>query len=412
MIRTLRRLQAGAWALAAAAVIPGAAHAQGAGVPPAPEPPPQAQTPAPPPPTIVWRDGKTRLTMDNAYIEISSRVQTRFTALDPSTNSPILAGTADPGDPLASFRIRRAKFKLEGWAFRRWLTFETQVNYPGVIGSNAGAILEDAAFDVDFTKGRGLFRVHVGQFKPPYGAQEMTSSGSQQFVDRALVSNAFFRGRETGVAVWGVTPDNRWEWRAGMFNGNGVTRAANDNNQLQYNARLMWQPNGSQNLNQRSWVTGALYSEGDFESTTRPIYAIGLNYEKQNNFLATAGNDQKWDAIGADWIFKFKGFSTNGMYAYAKRTPETGGSFRADGFFVQAGYLFHRRTLEIAVRHAQSDPSRSITSNLTNETRGAFSYYYLRHTLKWQNDFGQVETETPNGSQKQFEFRSQLQFVF
>src|SRR5689334_18208743 len=31
--------------------------------------------PAPPVQTIVWRDGKTRITTDNAYLEISNRVQ-------------------------------------------------------------------------------------------------------------------------------------------------------------------------------------------------------------------------------------------------------------------------------------------------------------------------------------------------
>lgn len=371
-----------------------------------PEPAPQVQT-------FVWRDGKTRITTDSAYLEISSRVQTRFTYDDRSSNSAIIAGTARAGDPLSSFRIRRAKFKLEGWMIRNWLTYETQVNYPAVTGSNAGAMLEDAAFDIDFTKGRGRFRVHLGQFKPPYGAQELISSGSQQFVDRALVSNTFFRGRETGIAFWGTTPNNKWEWRVGVFNGNSVTRSANDNNEFQYNARLMWQPNGNQVLNQRSWVTGALYSESDFESTTVPLYAFGVNFEHQNNFLATTGNDQKWNAVSLDWIYKYKGFSTNGMYAFARRTPETGAPFDANGFFVQAGYLFHRRTWEVAIRHGQSDPSRSTSANIQRETRGALSYYYARHVVKWQNDFGQVQVQNAaTGTQKQFEFRSQFQFIF
>ena len=115
---------------------------------------------------------------------------------------------------------------------KSWLTYEMQVNCPGVTGSNAGALLEDAAFDIDFSKGKGLFRVHVGQFKVPYGAQEMTSSGNQQFVDRALVSNSFFRGRETGVALWGATPNNKLEWRVGMFNGNSMTRSGQRQQQV------------------------------------------------------------------------------------------------------------------------------------------------------------------------------------
>ena len=369
--------------------------------------------PTPPLLTFVWRDGKSRITTDNAYLEISSRVQTRFTYDDRSSNSAILAGTAQAGDPLSSFRIRRAKFKLEGWMIKSWLTYETQINYPAISTANLGGLVEDAVFDIDFTRGRGLFRAHIGQFKVPYGAQEMTSSGSQQFVDRALASNNFFRGRETGLAFWGTTPDNKWEWRVGLFNGNGVTRSANDNNKFQYNARLMWQPNGNQVLNQRSWVTGALYSESDFESTTVPLYAFGVNFESQNNFLATTGNDQKWNAVSVDWIYKYKGFSTNGMYSYARRTPETGARFNANGFFVQAGSLFHRRTWEVAVRYGQSDPSLSASNNIMKETRGALSYYYARHVLKWQNDFGQVQTQNATtGTQKQFEFRSQFQFIF
>ena len=369
-----------------------------------PEPPPPVQS-------IVWRDGKTRITLDNAYLEMSSRVQVRFTEEVPSDNLQ-LSGTASPGDPRGSFRIRRAKFKLEGWMIRNWITFETQVNYPALTGSNVGAILEDASIGIDFTKGRGRFRLQAGQFKPSFGGQEMTSSGSQQFVDRALVSNSVFRGRETGLALWGSTPNNKLEWRVGVFNGNGVTRSSNDNDKYQYNARLMWQPNGSQVLNQRGWISGPLYSESDFESTTAPIYAVAVNWESQNNFNATAGTDQRWQAVSVDGIFKYRGYSLNGMYTMAMRTPETGAEFDAAGFFIQAGKLFRRRTLELAVRYGQFDPSDLVARNLTKEARVAFSYFYARHGLKWQNDIGRVETQTTALTTRLWEFRSQLQFIF
>jgi phosphate-selective porin OprO and OprP len=369
--------------------------------------------PAPATQTIVWRDGKTRMTLDGFYLEMSSRVQVRFTQEMPDDNTQ-LAGTPAKGDGKPSFRIRRAKFKLEGWMIKPYFTFETQLNWPALNGSNAGALLEDAAFDVDLSRGKGTFRIHAGQFKPPYGAQEMTSSGSQQFVDRALVSNAFFRGRETGVALWGATTNNKIEWRVGASNGNSMTRTANDNNKLQYNARLMFQPNGSQVLNQRAWVTGALYSESDFESTTTPIYAIALNWENQNNFAATTGNDQKWNAYGVDAIYKYRGFSFIGMYTMARRTPETGAKFDADGYNLQVGQLFSRRRFEVAFRYANSDPSDLISNNHQTEIRGAFNFYYARHGLKWQTDVGQTKTRTGTSAPatKLFEVRSQLQFIF
>jgi hypothetical protein len=366
--------------------------------------------PAAPVQTMVWRDGKTRITTNNAYLEISSRIQVRFTEELPSNNLQ-LAGTSSAGDQKGSFRIRRAKFKLEGWMISSWLTYEMQVNYPAVTGSNIGAVLEDAAFDIDFTKGRGRFRLHLGQFKPPYGAQEMTSSGSQQFVDRALVSNSFFRGRDTGVALWGVTPDNKFEWRVGVFNGNGPTRTANDNDKFQYNARLMWQPNGAIVLSQRSWVTGALYSESDFESTTTPLYAIGVNVEHQNNFGSTTGNDQKWNAVSVDGIYKYMGTSVNGMFSMASRTPEAGARFDAAGGFIQVGRLFNRRQYELAFRYGQFDPSDLAANNRPKEARMVINYFHARHGLKWQTDFGRVETQGGNTT-RLWEVRSQFQFVF
>ncbi len=75
---------------------------------PVPEPPAPLQR-------IVWSDGKTRITTDFAYLEISNRVQARYTHEFPDDLSPILPGTGAAGDSKGSFRIRRAKFKLEGW---------------------------------------------------------------------------------------------------------------------------------------------------------------------------------------------------------------------------------------------------------------------------------------------------------
>jgi phosphate-selective porin OprO/OprP len=373
---------------------------------PVPDPPAPVQT-------IVWRDGKTRMTTDNAYLEISNRVQVRFTEERPDENTQ-LPGTSGRGVQRPSFRIRRAKFKLEGWIIKSWLTYETQLNWPAVTGTNPGAMLEDAAFDVDFSQGKGTFRIHVGQFKPPFGAQELTSSGSQMFVDRALVSNNFFRGRDTGLALWGATPNNTFEWRVGVFNGNGLTRTVNDNDKLQYSARLMWQPNGSQVLNQRAWVTGALYSESDFESTTTPIYAVALNWENLDNFAATTGIDQKSNTLALDGIYKFRGFSTNGMFGYSNRTPETGAKFEQWGGFIQAGQLFSRRRFEVAGRYGMFDPTSQTSRNDVREARAAFNYYYARHGLKWQSDIGRVETQagpTAPGVTL-WEFRSQLQFIF
>jgi Phosphate-selective porin O and P len=373
---------------------------------------------------VEWRDGKTRITTDLAYLEISNRIQSRYTHEFPD-NTVTLPGTADAGDSRGSFRIRRAKLKLEGWLWKPpgaapgpvtqpQITYEVQLNWPAVTGTNPGAMLEDANIGIDPT-GRGTFRVLFGQFKVPFGRQELTSSGNQSLVDRSLVSNEYARGRDTGVAVQGATRNNKLEYRFGVFNGNGLTRTTNDNATVQINGRVMWQPNGFTPLAQRAWVSGPLYSEADFESTTTPIYAVALNYEHNDFHRTTTGNDLKADVVGIDGVYKFKGVFATAEYYLRRRTPETGGKFRADGGFGQVGVMLNSyRTWEAAFRYGSRDANEKIGNDTIKEYRAGLNYYYRRHSLKFQIDGGLVETglAAAGGKRKDAEVRTQAQFIF
>jgi phosphate-selective porin len=391
--------------------------------------------PTPPIQIVEWRDGKTRITTNLAYLEISNRIQPRFTFEAPDDVSPILAGTRAAGDTKGSFRIRRAKFKLEGWF---WippevapsprllpkLSYEVQLNWgnaaanAGAQPANVGAILEDANIAWD-PQGLGKFRVVFGQFKAPIGRQQLTSSGNQQFVDRALVSDEYERGRDIGVAIQGAIMSNKLEYRVGMFNGNGLNRPSNDNDTFQYNARLMWQPNGNQVLAQRAWVSGALYSEADFESTTVPIYAFGVSYE-HNDFHRTTNapaTNFKSNVFGVDGLYKYKGLSLTGEYFFRKRTAETAGAieFDSNGDYIQGGWMLNQfRTWEVVARWGEREISDAAPNDSITETRVGLNYYYKRHNLKFQTDFGQVKFGrlTNPGDRKDYELRAQAQFIF
>ena len=308
-----------------------------------PEPPPPTQT-------IVWRDGKTRITTDNAYLEISNRVQVRFTEEFPDDNTQ-LPGTGARGrfarlvaDPPRQVQARR----LDGAAV---VDLRGPTELAGDHRRQRRRRCSRMRCSTSTSrKGKGLFRVHVGQFKVPCGAQQ-TDLVRQPDVRRPCPRQrcASSAAARPAPRCGARHPNNKFEWRFGMSNGNGLTRTLNDNDKFQYNARLMWQPNGSQVLNQRAWVTGALYSESDFESTTSAIYAVAINWENQNNFNARPAIDQKWNAYALDGIYKFHGFSANGMYTLAnQRRPETGAKFDSQGGFIQAGQLFSRRRFEVA----------------------------------------------------------------
>jgi phosphate-selective porin OprO and OprP len=378
------------------------------------------ERPKPPVQTIEWRDGKTRITTNRAYLEISNRIQVRFTQEMPD-DAVQLAGTGGKGDSKGSFRLRRAKLKLEGWFYRPELEYELQLNWPDVNNTPPGQMLEDADIDWDLT-GKKQFRVRFGQFKAPYGRQQLTSSGAQQFVDRAQTDGRYNPARETGLALWGTLGGNKLEWRLMASNGNGRTQAANDNDKYLYTARLQWQALGNTRMNQ--WTSGLLLTEGDLGDSLAaggtPLLAVAGNFASNNRFNVTTGNDLDNTQWGADYTFKYRGFASVGEYHARKSKPETGAEFDDKGYLFQASYAFKApgpsgtAFWEIAGRYSQIDPSDLRTGDRVTETGGAFSYYYNKHNLKVQADFRQIKDDAANSGAgtKAKEFRLQTQFIF
>jgi len=378
---------------------------------------PRPQPSPSPGPTISWRDGATTMLFPGiAQVRINNRLQVRYTQELPDETVQ-LAGTEAKGDSKGSFRIRRAKFKIDGWFYKPWLLYELQLNWPAVTGANVGALLEDANINWDLSHGDRKFMIKFGQYKVPFGRQQITSSGSQQFVDRSQVSDTYARGRDTGLQLWGRLLGDKVEWRVGAFNGNGLTRTTNDNDTFQWNARVMIQPNGVAPLGTGLGNSGPLFSESDFETTDKPIWAVAANYERNDFHRTTTGIDLKDRVFEFDGIFKFKGLFLTADYYMREREPEppaSGGTpvkFDSNGWYLQGGYLFGvRRQWELAGRYGTFDPTSLTAGNDQREWRVGASYYYVRHALKVQADYGRLENKATGV--KNDELRVQTQFLF
>jgi phosphate-selective porin OprO/OprP len=378
--------------------------------------------PAPPVQRVEWRDGKTRFTLgDNFYMEMSNRIQPRFTYEMPD-DSVRLAGTGAAGDTKGSFRIRRAKFKLEGWFYKPNLEFELQMNWPDVNNTPPGQFLEDANIDWDISK-KKTFRVRFGQFKAPFGRQQLTSSGAQQFVDRSLQDARFNDARETGIALWGTLGTNKVDWRFMVSNGNGRTQTANDNDKYLISGRVMWQAIGNTRMNQ--WGSGLLLTEGDLGDSAAnngPLLAVAFQASNNNRFnvLTTPALNLNNTTYDADYTFKYKGFASVAEGAWRDSEPQTGEKFKTKGFLWQASYAWKAPGIagssfwELAGRYLWIDPSDRVGNNDQTEIGAAFSYYYNKHNLKVQADFRQIKDEAANSGRgtKNKEFRLQTQFIF
>jgi phosphate-selective porin OprO/OprP len=352
-------------------------------------------TPKPyaPPFEVSWKDGKTTFKTKSGELSLSNRMQLRFTQELPQV-----------GDDVGSFRIRRMKTKFDGWLYTKDLTYELQLNWPDTANP-----VEDVNVNVDLSRGKKAIQLKAGMFKVPFGRQELTSSGSQQFVDRSAVSNRFARGRDIGVQLWGQPAGGKIDWRVGLFNGNGRTVTRNDNDKYQFNARLTYQPWGD-----------VKYSEGDFESSDRPLLAFSAQYEDNERFTPAAGTTAARsvakEIVGGDVVFKVRGLSVFAEFFDASNddatlsTPVRSTKFDDSGRSIQVGYFVLPKRLEIAARLAEIDPNGSRSGDEQEERGLGLGYFWNKHAHKLQADYRQIEDKARRVTND--EVRVQYQVIF
>jgi phosphate-selective porin OprO and OprP len=348
--------------------------------------------PAAPAFTVDWKDGKTTITSKNGQLVISNRMQARY--LDENRE---VEPANDPDR--SSFTIRRMRTKFDGWVYTKDLTYELQFDT-----AQQTNLLQDANVNYDFTKGKKFLMLKAGQYKVPFGRQQLTSSGNQQFVDRSVVSDTFARGRDIGLQLWGTPNNSKIDWRVGVFNGNGRTVSRNDNDDLQMNARLTWQPFGD-----------VKYSEGDFDSTTTPLFAIAAEYEANEFPIAAAGStpahaDDR-TIVGGDVVFKFKGFSAFAeLFQREHDRSNNLSDFDDEGYNVQLGYFVIPQKFEIALRFSELDPNSDVDDNEREERGLALGYFFNKHNHKLQADYRELENNLTRTTDK--EARLQYQIIF
>lgn len=352
---------------------------------------------------VFWKNGRTTILMDDAQVDIRHRVAFRFTSEDPD-DTVRLPGTERAGDSKPSFRVRRAKTEFAGWFWKPEFKYELQLSWAGPeAGGSTDTPLEDLQLTWDASK-KETFQISIGQFKVPFGRQEMSTSIGLQFVDRSLLSFEFTRGRDVGVMVWGRVAQKKLEYRAGVFNGNAASRTNNDNTKLQYNARLMFEPWGEVD-----------YSESDFESKDKPLLALAVGFENNDLGGSTQGlqggiTDLDTTILAADVVFKYKGLSLFGEYFSRERKPEVGAAFHSDGYHFQAGYFFKRDKLEAAFRYAGWDPTDTVGGNDRSEIGGVLNYYVAKHRMKIQGDYRVIEDDLRGTSSRELRLQTYVSF--
>ena len=352
-----------------------------------------AQTAAPPPETpsqgttVDASRGGITISSGVNSLTIGARAQIRWTldqreGFDGDTAGD---GVGEEDGAFSHFDVPRLRLTLSGGAIKPWLRYLFQFDFSRTSGEGASKI-KDAVLEIR-PVGRP-YRLQAGQFKVPFGLQQITSSGRLQFVDRAITDAKFNPGRDIGAMFSGTTTSRRVGYDAGVFNGAGESLRQNNESHL-WAARVYFEPLGAYSPAEGS---------SDVEAAAAPVVHLGLalrgGKQIRGRSAATAVEDPDNQAAwNLAFAFKAPRFYSTAEYfrmTDEQENPATGPDIESQGYHVQAGYMAIPRRLEVGLLYAWIDGHTDVSDATVNELRGVAGYYWQTHNLKLQADVGQV----------------------
>ncbi len=296
-----------------------------------------------------------------------------------------------------TFAVQRGKIKLNGYVFNEDLRYEFQMNLATRTGANSGvAQLED--FWVDYFP-VSYFGIKAGQFKTPFMVQGMTSSGSQQFVDRSMFTGFFNPAYDIGLDIHGNLFEKKANYHVFAMNGDGAN-TLDTNQSPMFGARLEFVPLGEYQ-----------YSESDVGQSDEPNLGFGLAYlynvkgTAYESGTIPAGTKTSHGTFDAS--FKYKGFSLLGA-AGISRTHE-GAELTNWGVNAQTGYFIVPKHFEVALKYGTAVFSNAVRNQ--SEYAIGLNYFFVGHSLKLQTDYTYLQNAR-GYELNDHRVRTQLQVAF
>ena len=190
-------------------------------------------------PKLGYKEGFFFETQDKDFsMKINGRTQFRYSYEDRDN-----VHDSDEQQDDSSFRIRRARLKFSGNAYKHFkYKIELALASTGTVDSSKAMELLD--FWASWNKNKAL-SVQFGQWKVPWNRQRVVSSQNLQLIDRASSQDEFTMDRQIGAMLHGKLFNKKFEYYAGAFNGNARNQSSNGNNEMLYIGRVSWNPFGA-----------------------------------------------------------------------------------------------------------------------------------------------------------------------
>ena len=336
-----------------------------------------------------------------------------------------------PNEIKDRFRVRRARINLTG-DFGENFDFKIEGGFEqsNGISSNRTAFSGTDIF-INWHKFPEA-NIKAGQYKAPFGLEELTSDTKLFTIERSLPSDAITPDRQIGVQIWGKPLTNLWPqekdlvtYYAGIFNGNGTDITVNDNNNFMSVARLELLPWQGKMLGQDSSLKlGAdiLNSRDNSGVNISPTGNLLVNadgsltpYTLPSADERTAWSLDAWLNIGPfDLIGEYLSEDVDGRTVGGQ--PPAFADFNPSGWYVQGSYFIIPGKLQAVVKWEAFNPDQVANDNIHSITAG-LNYYIHGDSMKIMGDYvhtwSDFHAANPQFGDDEFdEFLVRLQVMF
>ena len=234
--------------------------------------------------------------------------------------------------------IRRARLTVKG-SFTEDIDFTFQSEFGnGNLAANTNYRAQLSDLFVTWKKYEAA-NLTLGQFKTPYGYEQLIADTKNPFIERSLPNDRLTLSRQIGAMVSGKAPGGRVNYSAGFFNGNGVNNGANDNEDFLLVGRVS---------------ATALKSE-------KAELTVGTNAFTTDDGVGTAAIQR--DGFGFDAQFTAGKFVSAIEWLRTDTDRLTAADTTAEGWSAYASYPLVANILRGAVRYETYDPNTSVSAD-------------------------------------------------
>jgi len=337
-------------------------------------------------------------------INFKGRVQPRFTAIEDGDLNKVTSQKPFDESEFDGFSLRRVRLRWFGDVSDEW-KYHVQVSVDGdhnadrldpaipdyeLKKNDVGLMLQDAYITYD---GHPYFNVTAGQFKSRFSPSYLVAGPVLPLCERPLVIDKLARRREIGVSIESAKTgeldgrghgakvhDKPIYYAVGLYNGNGMNRMRNDNEEFMPMGMLVVRPSPHINF-------GASYAYDkvgyDYETTVLGKAQLSEDGEYYVFPVAehkVAQDLHIWDVNSA--------FDAGPVHIQAEYVQQDGPDVdRAYGYGIQ-GQVDLSDFFQLTARYDEFDPNVEVDNSFDSRwyTLG-YNWFIRGQDIKWQLNY-------------------------